>query len=212
MDGRLDLTAVRNVLRSLWEARFSGLVIVRSTLGIGSLREMRSEFPSLRLVYSPEFIRERSAYQWTVCPDRVVLSGEPTDVEAARAIFATWVEDAPVLVMTDAEAEVGKLAHNAYIAVKVAFTNQVEDIARQAGADPWRVMGVIHADRRVRSSDHLQPLSQPFGGKCVPKDTRELASATSAPVLDAVLAFNEGLKRMAEGRRDEALESEPAEP
>lgn len=194
-DGRLDCAAVERVIEELDIASFAGVIVVRSTLGVGFLRRTRERFPSSRIVYAPEFLRERSAFQWTVCPDRIVLSGIPADVEEVIAVFQTWTEDAPILIMDDASAEIAKLAHNALIAAKVTFTNQVESICRQTGADPSDVMGVIHADRRVMSTAHLEPTSTPFGGKCVPKDTRELASATEAPLLDTILAFNARLLR-----------------
>jgi len=73
--------------------------------------------------------------------------------------------------------QIGKLAHNAYIAVKVTFTNTIEAISDLQGANAADVMKIVYSDRRVGSSAHLEPYKGPYGGKCVPKDTAELINA-----------------------------------
>jgi UDPglucose 6-dehydrogenase len=147
--------------------------------------------PKLRLVYFPEFIRERSRLQWTACPDRLVLAGDDRDVRVVLTAF-NWVEDAPTLRMSFTEAELGKLAHNAYIATKVSFTNQIEQICRIYDSDPEKVMQVVSVDRRVVSREHLRPKMGAYNGSCVPKDTHELMTAGGdAPLLVAVEKIKE---------------------
>jgi UDPglucose 6-dehydrogenase len=140
------------------------------------------EFNPLRLVYMPEFLRERSSFVWFVNPDRIVVSGDATNVEEALSYFY-WVENAEVLRMDHRSAEIGKLAHNAFIATKVSFTNEIESICDDLGGNPTNVMSVIWADRRVKSQEHLRPHIGPYGGKCVLKDTRELLHSSSKSVL-----------------------------
>jgi len=181
-DGRLDCQYVTEVLQRLATGGYPNPVVVRSTIRIGYMDEATALFPDLRLVYSPEFLREKSRFQWSVCPDRIVLSGNPGDVQEVRSYF-DWAEEAVVLVMDHRSAEVAKLAHNGYIATKVSFTNEMEWICEKVGADPLHVMDVIAADRRVGSHEHLHPYLGPFGGKCVPKDTAELMNAVQGTVL-----------------------------
>ncbi|HEV2317513.1 MAG TPA: hypothetical protein VGV89_08085 [Thermoplasmata archaeon] len=191
VDGRLDCESVRDVLGRLAASGYRGLVAVRSTVRVGFMEEVSRVFPGLRLVYFPEFLRERSRLQWSVCPDRLVVGGDPVDCERVLSCF-DWVEEAPRLQMTFRDAELGKLAHNAFIATKVSFTNEIERICREQGADPEEVMSVVAADRRVGSSDHLRPGLGPYEGSCVPKDTRELRFVAANPVLlAAVEAVNE---------------------
>jgi len=191
---RLDCSQVTNVLGRLNEDGYPNPVVIRSTLRVGFMAGATARFPRLRLVYSPEFLRERSRFQWSVCPDRIVVSGRAEDVRETLHVFE-WVEDAEILIMDHRSAEVAKLAHNAFIAVKVSFTNEIERIAQRLGADPCAVMDVITADRRVKSREHLQPFKGPYGGKCVPKDTRELiAAAGEAPLLRAAEEANERMK------------------
>ena len=193
-DRRLDCGQVTAVLRDLDREGYPNPVVIRSTLRIGFMAEATARFPRLRLVYSPEFLRERSRLQWSVCPDRIVLSGEERDIRVALGFFE-WVEGADILVMDYRSAEIAKLAHNAYIATKVSFTNEIEEICQRLGADPRSVMEVVSADRRVRSPEHLRPFMGPYGGKCVPKDTVELtAAARDAVLLRAVHEVNERAK------------------
>jgi UDPglucose 6-dehydrogenase len=102
------------------------------------------------------------------------------------------------VIYTDyATAELGKLAHNGYIATKVSFTNEIERIAKRYHADPNTVMQIVSSDRRVKSKEHLRPGLGPFDGKCVPKDTQELVSAGRelSILLNAVQQSNEITRR-----------------
>ena len=175
-DGRLDCSIVEKILNDLSDM-FNDIVVIKSTVRIGFMDEMQKKFPELRLVYMPEFLREKSAYQWFLNPDRIVIAGEKKNIEEVLEVF-TWLEnDIPILVMDFRSAEIAKLAHNAFIAVKVSFTNEIELICRRFDANPEDVMRVIWEDRRIKNSAHLRPGMGPYGGKCVPKDTRELINA-----------------------------------
>jgi UDPglucose 6-dehydrogenase len=198
LDGRLDCSAVDDVLLRLTESQYQGICVVKSTVRVGYMNRAKTRFPLLRLVYMPEFLREKSNFQWSVNPDRIVISGDETAVDEVLQLFS-WVdgldETVPVLRMSFLDAEIGKLAHNAYIANKVSFTNEIEKISHEHGADPSSVMSVIHADRRVKSREHLSPGLGAYGGKCVPKDIRELINASHNTVLlRAVESVNENIQ------------------
>jgi UDPglucose 6-dehydrogenase len=182
-NGRLDCSQVDQVLSRLQGDGYQGVVAVRSTVGVGYMDGARTRFPSLRLVYLPEFLRERSRLSWTANPDRIVIAGDDEDVKIVLSALSGIIEDAPILRMSYRDAEIGKLAHNAFIATKVSFTNEVEQICVEQGADPDQVMSVVTADRRVRSKEHLRPGLGPYDGRCVPKDTSELSSVAKDPVL-----------------------------
>jgi UDPglucose 6-dehydrogenase len=154
----------------------------------------KEKYPKLRLVYMPEFLRERSNFVWFVNPDRLVYAGAGEDIIVVEQYFK-WVESAKRLYMSYISAEIGKLAHNAYIATKVSFTNEIEKICKTHDADAEDVMSIIWADRRVKNNEHLKPLGEPYQGKCVPKDTRELMnSLPDSILLKAVENINESVK------------------
>jgi len=188
-DGRLDCSAVVDVLQRLVRDGYERPVVVKSTVRVGFMDEAAASFPHLRLVYMPEFLRERSRFTWFLNPDRLLLSGRTEDVDEVLSYFS-WAKGATVIRTNHASAELGKLAHNGYIATKVTFTNEIEQIAKEVGADTAIVMAVVSADRRVRSDGHLRPGFGPYGGKCVPKDTAELTAVArpEARLLRAVRA------------------------
>jgi len=190
-NGRLDCSAVQDVVERLNNNHYTGCIVIKSTLSIGFMDCMVARYPALRLLYMPEFLRERSSFKWFTNPDRLVLSGNEDDVKEVLSYFS-WVDlRVPVLHMNHISAEIGKLAHNAYIATKVSFTNEMEAICSEYGADAFDVMSTIWADRRVHSNDHLTPHLGPYGGKCVPKDTQELVhSGKKRFLLTAVEAVN----------------------
>jgi UDPglucose 6-dehydrogenase len=177
-EGRLDCSAVREVLARLSKDAYKGPVVIKSTIGVGFMARATAEFPKCRLVYMPEFLRERSRFSWILSPDRLVLSGDPQDIEETLGFFR-WAREAVVIRTSHRSAEVAKLAHNAFIAMKVSFTDEIEQVSRGLGADPSEVMSVVASDRRVLTDAHLKPGLGPYGGKCVPKDVEELAIAGS---------------------------------
>jgi UDPglucose 6-dehydrogenase len=181
-DGRLDCTQVDSTLENLLKDGYTGIVAIKSTIRVGFMDQVTQRYPHLRLVYCPEFMREKSRLQWTANPDRIVLAGDDDDIEAVKNILS-WAEDARIIVTDYRSAEIGKLAHNAFIATKVSFTNEIEAICSELGGNSSDVMDVITSDRRVVSKDHLKPHLGPYGGKCVPKDTRELINASSSAIL-----------------------------
>jgi len=184
--GHLDCSNVNNVLCRLNDSKYSGICVIKSTVGVGFTDASVEKYPNLRIVYMPEFLREKSNFTWFVNPDRLVISGNANDMDEVMGLF-WWVDgisdSVPILKMKNIEAEIGKLAHNARIAVLVSFTNEIEEVSMEKGADPDNVMSVIHADRRVKSKEHLKPKLGGYGGKCVPKDTKELIASMRNPIL-----------------------------
>ena len=195
-NGRLDCTIVDEVLEKLSSVNYKGIVVIKSTLRVGFMNYATRKYLNLKLVYMPEFLREKSALQWFVNPDRIVIAGKKEYLDQVLEIFECFIDESiPILVMDFISAEIAKLAHNAFIATKCSFTNEIERICKKFGADPFKVMECIWHDRRVKSPEHLRPGYGPYGGKCVPKDTLELINAYGESiVLRAVHQFNEKLK------------------
>jgi len=172
----LNMGPVQEVATRLDDSSYKGLVIYKSTLNVGIMDYLVTSHPQLRLVYMPEFLREKDAEAWFADPDRLVASGDGKDVEEALSLFE-WVDSSvPRMPMEHMEAEIGKLAHNAYIATKVTFTCEIERLCLLHDVSPRPVMETVWRDRRVLNSAHLTPGLGGFDGKCIPKDTRALAS------------------------------------
>ena len=184
-DGTLDMRNILSVARDLEKSNYGGLMIIKSTLQPGTVDIIEKLHPSLRVAYVPEFLREKDAVEWFGDPDRLVYSCNKGDEELLMQIF-NWIgPKVPRLCMSNKEAELGKLAHNAYIATKVTFTCEIERLCKLSNIDAKNVMEVVWRDRRVNNSSHLTPGKGGFGGKCVPKDTQALAKLD--PDVDSLL-------------------------
>lgn len=177
-NGHLDGSIVENCIDWLLNDSYCGVIAVKSTLPIGFCDKIMSKKPGLRLTYVPEFLRENNSYTWCEHPDRIVIAGNDPDVEIVLK-YIPRPEGIPLLRMSYREAEMGKIAHNAYIAVKVSFTNMIELGSKKSGIDPEKVMSVIWADRRIICREHLRPGLGGYSGKCIPKDTSELEAYLS---------------------------------
>lgn len=188
-DGRLDCHNVRDVLKKLSDDHYKGIVVIKSTVSIGFMDGATKDFPSLRITYMPEFLREKSSYSWFIEPDRIVIAGKQDDMEEVLSYFS-WVKDTAIIQTDFNTAELGKLAHNSFIATKVSFTNEMENISHTYGADPFDVMKIVSTDRRVMCSEHLTPGMGPYGGKCVLKDMNELTNSTHSDFLSSVREVN----------------------
>ena len=198
-NGRLDCSHVDSVLERLNKDKYYGTVVIKSTLGVGFMDTVSAKYPDLNLVYSPEFMSEKNAFLWTANPDRIVLSGKKELMDHIQDLYF-WAENTRVIRTDYKSAEIGKLAHNAYIALKVTFTNTMESISDSYGASALDVMKIVYSDRRVANSAHLEPYKGPYGGKCVPKDTAELITAFGdlAKLLKVADEINDRLNSDAE--------------
>jgi UDPglucose 6-dehydrogenase len=172
----LDVSAVFSSVKELDQNRYKGLIVIKSTLQVGTMDSLQQDFPNLKLCYMPEYLREKDAIEWFQNPDRLILSGEKEVCEIVLSYFG-WVEESvPRLFMSHVEAELSKLAHNAFIATKVTFTCEIERLSLLHGANPMSVMKGIWVDRRINNPAHLTPGLGGYDGKCVPKDTASLTS------------------------------------
>lgn len=171
-----DASAVESVVKTLAAVTPAdrATVCIRSTMPPGETARLASEY-GVRLVYSPEFLRDRSDVSDFFEPDRVVLAGPEHERAEVRCVLEHPGFDAGEWITTSdyLTAEIAKDAHNAFFATKVSFANQMRAIAEASGADPETVMDIVTADRRNTSS-HLDPLLGPYGGKCLPKDLAAL--------------------------------------
>ena len=191
-EGRLDCSNVRDVLERLEAHSYPGIVCIKSTVGVKFLDEARKF--NLRIVYMPEFLHEETRLADFVSPDYIVMSGEEEDLSTLRQAFF-WVDDNKFFIVDDRTAEVAKLALNAFAATKISFANEIRSICNEVGADAEKVMELLRQDKRC-AKEYTDPTRGPYGGKCLPKDTRELMNCTIKSILlRAVEEVNEKIKK-----------------
>jgi UDPglucose 6-dehydrogenase len=206
-DGHADLSYVYTAAREI-AAALDGftVIITKSTVPVGTgdevdriIRETRPD-ADFAVVSNPEFLREGAAIQDFKHPDRIVAG---TEEDRAREVFAEiyrplYLNKAPILYTSRRTAELIKYAANAFLATKIAFINEIADLAEEVGADVQDVARGIGLDNRIGSKFlHAGP---GFGGSCFPKDTRALLQTAhdyDVPlrIVEAVIAANDIRKR-----------------
>jgi UDPglucose 6-dehydrogenase len=173
-DGSADLTYIQMAARTLSPLIRSGAIVVnKSTVPVGSTKVVERELnrPDVAVVSNPEFLREGSAIQDFLHPDRIVVGSD--NLEAAVAVGALYEKvGAPVLVTDPASAETIKYAANAFLATKISYINAVAAICEGVGADINDVVLGLGYDKRI-GHEFLRP-GPGWGGSCFPKDTKAM--------------------------------------
>jgi UDPglucose 6-dehydrogenase len=204
-DGSADLTHVLDVARGIARAMNGYKILVnKSTVPVGTsvkVREVVSGLTNHRfaVVSNPEFLKEGTAVDDFLKPDRVVIGTEEPAVEAVmRKIYEPFVRTGkPILVMDPASAELTKYAANAMLATRISFMNEIANYCDRVGADVRQVRMGIGTDSRIGSSFLFPGVG--YGGSCFPKDVKALIrmgheAGQSLHVVEAVDRTNESQK------------------
>jgi UDPglucose 6-dehydrogenase len=196
--GDADLSRVRSVVKEL-PGGSDHVLIMKSTVPAGTGEAIRRDRPGLAYVSCPEFLKEGSAVEDFVHPDRVVIGADRGDEAASDAVARLYEPLGGELVRTDvASAEMIKLASNAFLATKISFVNEIANVCEEVGADVGEVARGMGLDQRIGSSFLRAGIG--YGGSCFPKDVsalKMLAGNTGYhfQLLNAVIEVNELQKR-----------------
>jgi UDPglucose 6-dehydrogenase len=208
--GDADLSRVQAVVDELRDDGERALVM-KSTVPVGTGRSIRRNLPQIAYVSCPEFLKEGSAIDDFLHPDRVVIGADPGDEWAADAVAKLYEPLGGELVRTDvASAEMVKLASNAFLATKISFINEIANVSEEVGADVTEVARGMGLDDRIGPKFLKAGIG--FGGSCFPKDTqslKQLAGNTGYhfQLLTAVIEVNELQKRRVMGKLTKHLGS-----
>jgi UDPglucose 6-dehydrogenase len=195
-DGSADLSYIEAAAREIGPVLpYEAVVVNKSTVPVGSAKvvERVMNRPDVKVVSNPEFLREGSAVQDFLKPDRVVVGCD--DQAAALKVSALYDGiSAPVIITDPASAETIKYAANAFLATKLSFINAIAAICEGVGADVNDVVVGIGSDKRI-GQDFLRP-GPGWGGSCFPKDSRALLKIARDAgyhfdLLDGVITLNE---------------------
>ncbi|HEY7630137.1 MAG TPA: UDP-glucose/GDP-mannose dehydrogenase family protein [Thermoleophilaceae bacterium] len=196
--GDADLSRVEKVLSEIGDPSKHALVM-KSTVPVGTGRSIRRRSDGLAYVSNPEFLKEGSAVDDFMKPDRVVVGADEGSEEFAERVSALYEPLGGPIVRTDvASAEMIKLASNAFLATKISFINEIANVSEELGADVSEVARGMGLDERIGPQFLRAGIG--YGGSCFPKDVsalKQLAGNTGYhfQLLTAVIEVNELQKR-----------------
>lgn len=179
--GCLDTACLKKVIGEIISINHEALIVIKSTLPIGCTGQLIREFNTERIIYSPEFLREGYALTDLIYPTRLVI-GIDSNTKLVKRMTAEFVKilannfqkSVSVLYMNTNEAEAVKLFSNTYLAMRVAFFNELDNLAISLNMCTAKIVKGLSLDNRI--GDIYNNPSFGYGGYCLPKDSKQLAS------------------------------------
>ncbi len=207
--GGFDTSSVEEVIQAALARNEDSTIVIRSTIPVGFTARMREKFHTDRIVFSPEFLRESRALEDSLRPSRIVIGDRDHRGEEVRDLLLASIEtgNVPALLTGCEAAEAIKLLSHTYLAMRVAFFNEVDTLAEDRGLNAGEIIDGMGLDPRI-GAEYNNP-SFGYGGYCLPKDVKQTAAAFDGKAGDLIRAIPGANRGRMEHITDQILDAGP---